>query len=509
MTGLKRQVLDFIREEKLLAPGEQVLVGVSGGPDSLCLFHLLVDAAPELGIEVLAAHLNHLIRGSEADADAQFVADLSAQWGVRCVVGTCDVPALARERRLAIEEAARQARYAFLAEAAHRMGAQRIAVAHNADDQSETVLMHWLRGAGLAGLRGMLPATRVADLRLPISAEIADNRWLIRPLLNTPRRAIEQYCQEHGLTPRFDRSNLDTTLYRNKLRHELLPYLEREYKPRFREILRRSARVIRDDYDLLCSLRDRAWEQVIRTESARGVAFDLTSWRELHPALQRATVRLAVERLRRNLRDVSFEHVETAVRVGRKGTVGAQATLPRGLVLTVGYDMLSIADAETTVPAPSITLEVERAPVAVPGLTTLPGDLYVETQVIARESLPSGWEQNDDPWRAFLDAAVVGKRVALRRRRPGDRFCPLGMGGRHKQLSDFLINAKMPAPWRDTLPLLVRDDDEIMWVCGLRVDERARVRQDTSWVLVIRMWRERHCAQTWRKDDSRSFGATE
>lgn len=489
---LESKVLAFVKEEGLLAPGERVVIGVSGGPDSLCLLHLLVRAAPELGVEVHAAHLNHLIRGPAADADAQFVANLAASWGVPCTVEAYDVPALARERKLAMEEAARQARYAFLAQVAQRIGARRIAVAHNADDQSETVLMHWLRGAGLAGLRGMLPATRMSDLRLSVSAEEVEGVWLIRPLLEVPRVEIERYCREHGLTPRFDRSNLDTTLYRNKLRHELLPYLEREYKPRFREILRRSARVIRDDYDLLCSLRDRAWAQVVRAESEQAVTFDLAAWRQLHPALQRATLRRAVERLRRNLRDVSFVHVEAAMRVGLRGGVGARVTLPRGLMLIVGYDTLSVADADMVQPPDFAALSVERAALTVPGLTKLPDGLRVETQLLAVGELPPDWEHNQDPWRAFLDADVVGERPALRRRRPGDRFCPLGMGGRHKRLSEFLINARVPARWRDAVPLLVRYDDEIMWVCGWRVDERARVRQDTTRVLAVRLWHDDH-----------------
>lgn len=485
--SVQSDVRAFIRREQLLSPGDRVVVGVSGGSDSLCLLHLLWSSRDALGIEPHAAHLNHLIRGQDAEADARFVTDLAARWGVPCTAEARDVPAVAREQKLSIEEAARRVRYAFLSDVAHQTGATRIAVGHNADDQSETVLMHWLRGAGLAGLRGMLPATRMADLRLVVRTETAGGLWLIRPLLETTRADIERYCETQGLIPRFDRSNLDTTLYRNKLRHELLPYLERDFKPRFREILRRSARVIRDDYDLLSSLCDRAWTRVMRKISRVAVTFDLEPWRALHPSLQRATLRQAVQHLRWSLRDVSFEHIEAAVTIGREGIVGARATLPRGVMLTVGYKTLLVAEADFAPPPDFCALNVASVPLTVPGVTHLPGGGQVRIAIVSRTELPLDWSQNADPWRAFLDAAVVGKSLYLRQRRDGDRFCPLGLGGRHKLVSELLVNAKVPSCWRDQVPLLIREDGEIMWICGWHVDERARVRDETSKVAIIHL----------------------
>jgi tRNA(Ile)-lysidine synthase len=489
---LQREVVAFIHRERLLSPGDRVVVGVSGGPDSLALLHLVHACREQLGIEVHAAHLNHLIRGTEADQDAQFVADVASAWDIPCTVVARDVPAFARDHRLALEEAARRVRYAFLAEVAQSVGGSRIAVGHNADDQSETVLMHWLRGAGLAGLRGMLPATPLADLRLSVPRAELRGMWLVRPLLETPRKEIEQYCQQHNLHPRFDRSNLDTTLYRNKLRHELLPLLEQEYKPHLAEILRRSAQVFRADYDLLRQLRDSAWQDIVRTTSSQAVVFDRSAWASLHLSLQRATVRRAVMFLRKSLRDVNFSHVDAAVSVGRQGIVGLQATLPHGVVLTVGYETLTLAD-EAYAPAPDFPsmagglVSPRRVALAIPGIVVLSERATVEAQLVLRADLPYGWSENRDSWRAFLDVAVLGERAYLRGRRPGDRFCPLGMGGQHKLVSEFLVNEKIPAGWRDRIPLLVREDGEIMWVCGWRLDERARVTSDTTRVAVVRL----------------------
>lgn len=487
------KVRQFTIAERLIERGETVVVGVSGGPDSLCLLHVLCRLRDELSLTIHVAHLNHLIRGKEAVADARFVARLAEEWELPCTVEERDVPRLARESRLAIEEAARQARYAFLAQVALKLGARKIAVAHNADDQAETVLMHWLRGAGLAGLRGMLPATPMNELRL--EAAWPDHPpldlLLIRPLLEVPRVEIEAYCRQHGLEPRFDRSNLDTTYFRNKLRHELLPYLEREFKPRFREILRRSARVIRDDYALLRDILMETWPRVVASESERAVVFALETWRELHPSLQRSTLREAVHRLRRSLRNINFVHVEDAVQVARRGPTGAQATLPQGLMLTVGYETLTVGDGDY-VPLPdwpALMEDVGLLPLRVPGETPLPDSPWqLEARLLDRRELPPHWEDNPDPWQAFLDFQRVGDELFLRRRRVGDRFQPLGMGGRGKLVSHFMTNAKIPRPWRDLVPLVV-NRQHVVWVCGWRLDERARVREDTQRVLHLRFRR--------------------
>ena len=484
---LAREVVDYIRREALVERGDTVVTGVSGGPDSLCLLHVLAACRAELGIEIHVAHLNHQLRGAAAEADAQFVAVLASQWGLACTVEARDVGAVAREHKMAIEEAARRTRYAFLLRVARRAGAGRIAVAHNADDQTETVVMHWLRGAGLAGLRGMLPATPMSALRLFGPPAEGEPTWLIRPLLETPRAEVERYCEAHGLAPRFDRSNLDTTLFRNKLRHELIPYLERAYKPNFSAIVRRSARVIRDDYDLLCEMRDRAWRETVCRATSEAVILRREAWRALHPSLQRGIIRRAVRHLRHSLRDLGFEHVEAALQAGLEGEVGTEATLPAGLTWRVGYRTITLAGAGFRPAADFPALHVDRVELRAPGATPLPGDGEATVRLLAREELPAGWAHNADPWRAYLDAEVTGTDLALRRRQEGDRFCPLGLGGQHKLVSELLVNEKVPALWRDQIPLLVRGDGEIMWVCGQRIDERAKVRAETSLVMAVQL----------------------
>jgi len=443
------------------------------------------------------------MRGEEANADADFVAQLAADWGIPATIASADVPGLARLHKLAPEEAARRARYAFLARAADQIGARTIAVAHNADDQTETVLMHWLRGSGLAGLRGMLPATPIGDLRLEIrdwklgtrspmaglESPISNLKSLVlvRPLLDIPRADIETYCDQHALKPRFDRSNLDTTYFRNRLRHELIPYLE-TYNVNIRDIVRRSASVIAADYELLREQLEATWDQVVRAESDHAVVFDLEGWRMLPLALRRSTIREAIHRLRRALRNIDFVHVEHAVEVLARSETGAQATLPQGLMLTIGYDTFTIAgEGFRDLPDLPLLRTEHGVPVALPGRTRLPGsDWTLVVEVAPRPSVSDNDLAAARSWEAYLDAGAVGSSPALRPRRPGDRFCPLGLSGQSKRLNEFMINEKIPAAWRDQVPLLINEDGQIVWVCGWRPDERARVTQGSERVVWLR-----------------------
>ncbi|MFC2031408.1 tRNA lysidine(34) synthetase TilS [Chloroflexota bacterium] len=499
-----KQILTTIEKYHLLMPGDTVVAGVSGGPDSLCMLHVLRGLKTAWQLTLIVAHLHHGLRGADADADAGFVQATARGWGLSCVVERCDVQALADEQGLALEEAARLARYRFLGHLAQTEAAHAIAVAHNADDQSETVLMHWMRGAGMAGLRGMLPLTDLHEYRLhssPVVGRASGQRAagdevgtpvrLIRPLLEVERADIEAYCQLYGLEPRFDRSNLDTSLFRNWLRHEVLPLMA-QHNPSVRRVIRRSARLIADDYALLRSLLEGAWRDVVKEETTYRIRFDLQAWRALPVSLQRSTIREAIHRLRRSLRNISFVHVENALQVARDGPTGSQATLPRNLALRVGYRSLYVAHKDDFGPPPDwplLSTGAEPARVRVPGDTPLVGsDWVLRVEESCLVNLPSEWETNQDPWRACIEPPCLGEKLWLRTRRPGDRFQPLGMGGSSVNLGNFLTNHKVPSSVRARLPLLATEK-RIVWVCGQRLDERSKLGPDSTAALVLQLLR--------------------
>lgn len=496
MIDVYQRVQDTIQAYGLLNPGEQVVVGVSGGPDSLSLLHVLRRLRKAHRVQLHVAHLNHGTRGKASRADAEFVEGIADDWKLPVTIEKQDVPRLAEEHGLAFEEAARRVRYAFLAQVAATIGAKKIAVGHNADDQAETVLMHFLRGSGLAGLRGMLPLAPLADYRLLepfLASPISSHQLpaLIRPLLDVPRADIEAYCADHDLMPRFDRSNLDTTYFRNRLRYELLPELE-TYNPNIREILRHTATVVAADYDLMVEQREKAWKRIVREERADAIVFDLTEWQTLPMALQRATLRHATYRLRQSLRDVTFVHVENARHIALNGETGKQATLPMGLALTVGYESITIGEAAETGPPPDEPLLWSDVPLAVPvpGALPLPeSDWVLEAAILER------WDMReitspDHPWTAYFDADALAEPIQLRTRRPGDRFAPYGMEGHSVKVSELMINLKIPAAWRDDVPLLVAGG-EVAWVCGRRIAEGVTVKAGTSLVMRFRFERTR------------------
>ena len=476
-----RQAID---RHGLLVGGGTVVVGVSGGPDSLCLLHVLSRLSGAYGIELHLAHLDHRIRGVESQEDAAFAARLAGEWGLPATIEACDVPQLARESKLAIEEAARQSRYSFLGRVALAVGARRIAVGHHADDQTETIVMHWLRGAGLAGLRGMLPQTKLGEMRLDAAwpDRPALDLKLIRPLLETPRTEIETYCREHGLKPRFDHSNLDTTYYRNRLRHELIPYLE-SYNPNIREVLRRSAQVISGDHDFLQAELERVWPAVVSSESGAAITFSLARWRALPTSQQRSTLREAIHRLRKSLRNINWIHIENALSALRAKPAGTQVTLPQGLMLSIGYHDFTVADEGYVPEVAWPLLLAESLPVAVPGVTELPDSGWcLEAAIIEREDFSEDHLDNPNPWQAFLDYESTGAELVLRQRRPGDRFQPLGLGGHEKSLHTFMIDHKILRSLRGFVPI-VASPRHIVWVAGWRVDERAKITAETERIL--------------------------
>ena len=497
--------------------GATIVVGVSGGADSLCLLHVLKGLQAQFQLCLHIAHLNHCLRRTESDEDMVFVALLAMDWGIPCTIKAVDVADIARRRRQSLEEAARQVRYGFLADVALQRGATTVTVGHNADDQSETILMHMLRGTGLVGLRGMLPLVDLESLRMirdnlpgqPSNARIE----LARPLLSVPRTEIDKYCRAQNLVPRFDRSNLDVTFFRNRLRRELLPLLE-TYNPNIKAVLRRTADVVATDYELLATLRDETWSRVTTEESERTICFDLAGWRGLPLSLQRATIRQAAYRLRPQLRDVDYVHIKQAVQVARRGATGAQATLPQGLQLSVGYKIVRLTDARQRPPVPDWPLlwGDKPVPVVISGKTELAAREICEPEpATARQGGvsspwylevspwkgdPAGTLTNTDRWLAYLDADELGPQSALRRRRPGDRFQPLGMSGRRVEITDFMINAKVPRLWRDHIPLLVHkrpgstESEEIAWLVGWRIDERVKVTPRTRRIIRLRWFQD-------------------
>jgi tRNA(Ile)-lysidine synthase len=475
------QMRATIDAHNLLVRGGRVVVAISGGPDSLCLLHALLGLREEWQLQLHVAHLNHGLR-QEAEADAAYVARLAAGWHLPHTVGYADVRALAEAERRSLEEAARMARYRFLAQVACTVQAGTVAVGHNADDQVETVLMHCLRGSGLAGLRGMRrrsawPGAARGGCPPPI---------LVRPLLDVPRAAIEAYLQEHHLQPRIDRTNVEVTYLRNRIRHQLLPTLE-TYNPRIRRLLHHTADLLADDYAYLQRALDEAWPRLLLAELAEAILFHLDAFRGLAPSLQRGALRRAVCGLRPGLRDLSWVHVERARRAALLAPTGTTITLPAGLVLELGYDRLILHPTGRPFREPgAVALAGDERPLRVPGATELaPGGWVLEADL---SDTPPPAEALGPPERAglCLDADRAGWNLRLRTRQAGDRLQPRGLGGHSKSVKDLMIDVKIPQAERDQVPLLVSEHG-ILWIVGWRASEIGAPGPETRRFLHLRL----------------------
>lgn len=338
MAARQEQVLAFCDRYALLPTGSTIVVAVSGGPDSLCLLHLLLRLAPERRLRLHVAHLDHRLRPDSAD-DAEFVVRTAGAWQIPVSVDQADVGTIAREQRRGIEETARAVRSRFLLERAQAIGATAIALGHTADDQAETVVLRLLRGAGPGGLAAMRPRRPAnAQNHVPNQSPIV----LIRPLLETSRAEVEAYCLEHQLAPRYDSSNESPIFTRNRVRGYIIPLLK-TYNPTIVATLGRTARVCAEEDELLSELTEQVWAEVAQID-ASGVAFDRQRWNRLHRALQRRLVRKAALLLAAEA-ELEAKHIDAilaAIAANRR-----RVQLPRGLWFVIGRTRLKLICAET------------------------------------------------------------------------------------------------------------------------------------------------------------------
>ena len=470
---MQQQFHSILQHNCLVVPGKPLVVGVSGGPDSLCLLDLL----HRLGYPLVVAHFNHQLR-PEADADARRVEALAGELGLAYACGSQDVAAYALENSLTTEEAARELRYRFLFAQARQVGAHAVAVGHTADDQVETVLMHLLRGAGLDGLTGM--SYRL--LPNPWDAEIA----LVRPLLGFWREDVLAHIAGSGIEASQDASNLDRTYHRNRLRHELIPLLE-NYSPQVRRSLWRTAEVLRQDADWLEACLKPAWEQFALERGPGYLRLAPAVFREQPLAAQRRLLRKAIAALLPGLRDVGFDAVERGRTFVLEPRDRGQCSLVGGLFLLREGGQLWLSSWGAGLPAagsPQL-LSDGPYPVPLPGEVSLAdGWVLAASEVIELDRVRQLVYANRDPFLAWLDLDALQGSLQVRPRRPGDRIMPLGMGGHSIKISDIMVNAKIPQRLRPAWPMLCAGE-QIVWVPGCRQGAAGSVSESTQRVVRI------------------------
>ena len=457
---MRKIVENTILKYHMLAKGDQVVIGVSGGPDSIALLHLLCQLKQAWQLDLVVAHFDHLLR-SESSGEAEFVRGFAGELGLEFFTERGYVREYAQKNGLSIQVAARELRYDFLERVADKTRSQKIAIAHHLDDQGETIVMNFLRGPSPRGLAGIPPV----------------RGKIIRPLIDVTRGEIEEYIKNNQLATVEDHSNYDKKYFRNRVRLEIIPGLK-EYNPNLMAGLVKGGEIFREEDLYLEQLTEVLFNKNCIFESDKILSVSYGIYKELPLAIKRRFLRKCFIKLVDSSREMGFDEVERVATWLDKPVSGKLLEWPSGIKIKYSQGRISIGKFESVLEEDNgadFQLAVPRS-----GQIEINSDLFrAEVVKIEEVELKGG-----DPWTVFLDADKIFFPLIIRNRRDGDRFYPLGVGGR-KKLKDFFIDLKIPKEKRDEILLVTSLEGEIIWVMGLRIDERYKVTEATKKILKL------------------------
>ncbi len=458
------KIIDTIKNNNMLNQGDKVIVAVSGGPDSMCLLHVLMNLRDSFSLKLVAAHVNHGLRGSEADEDENYVREFCKINGIAFSSIKADIHKISIERNVSCETAGRDFRYEFFQKLKVENNADKIAIAHNLNDQAETVLMRIIRGAGLEGLGGIKPVREGV---------------YIRPLLFCSRDEIEQYCINNNLEPRIDKTNFENIYARNKIRLELVPYIQKNFNRDIIGTLSRIAENSRVDSDYLEEISEKMYKRYCTIKEDR-VIISKEGFLD-HEAVVTRVIRKAFLCLIGNLNNFERLHICQILEL-QKGATGKMTMLPNELIAVNCYGDIHISRKIKELRASfdtNVVYNLHTGQNYIPdlGLKIIIGRIpYTGEQYPISENIK------------YFDGDKVSNNITLRFRRNGDRFNPLGMTGSRK-LKDIFIDMKVPREERNMIPLICFNDN-IGWIAGYKISNNFKIDSSTKEILIIKMERE-------------------
>jgi tRNA(Ile)-lysidine synthase len=457
--GFLASVEATIRRYAMLDDGDTVVVGVSGGPDSVALLHILASLAANRSLRLVVAHLNHKLRGIAADQEAAFVRTLADRSGLPGEIRSQDAAKFALEERLSLQEAARTMRYAFYDEVAAKYSAGKIALGHHGDDNAESVLIHLLRGTGPLGLTGIPPVR---------------NGRIIRPLMGVTRRQILAFLRRGGFEYMQDCSNADVKYLRNRIRQELLPYLRERYNPNIASALNRLSSILRDEENFWKETVEQIFQDLLLEQAPGRVTLPINGVANLRPALRHRLVRHVILSVKGDLRRLACVHVEAVDRLVQASESWGHLDLPSGVKVIRDRQEISFF---SKLPEEIVSFEYD-----IPGIqTTLIKEIGVVIKLSQCHRSEAPHPKTLPPMTALFDLATVTFPLKARSLKPGDRFRPLGMGGLQK-VKSFFINQKVPRSKRRRCPILL-SREKIIWVGGYRTDDSVKITEKTERIL--------------------------
>ena len=452
---LIQEIEKFIIDNNLINKNDKIVVGVSGGPDSLCLLYVLNELKIKYDLSLIVVHVNHMIR-QEADYEEKFVEQTANTLNLPFFSKKIDIINEAKINKQSTEEYARNVRYNFFEEIRKREGANKIAVAHNLNDTVETTLMNIIRGCGIEGLCGITAFSGV----------------IIRPLLNTSREKIEKYCLDNKLTPMIDKTNLETVYTRNKIRKIVLPSLK-GINPDIINSISRMNNILKEEKELIDEIVEKEYSEV-RLKCEKLVLnkerFNLTS-----ESLKRRILRKAIYEFRNSLKDISFVSIENAIDIIKEAQNGNIIKISDDVKIIVNYNKLNFVKSIDKIEKFVYELNV-------PGRTYIDElGTYIDCEIKNADEVPDTIKDKNEK---IFDIEKTGKKLYVRNRKDGDTFFPTGMTG-SKKIKDFLSDNKISTDERDKIPLIT-SNDEIIWVVGLRSSRKFLKDKQTKEVIILK-----------------------
>jgi len=454
-SALVSKVKVTLKKHHLLKSGDRVLVSVSGGPDSVALLSILMELRENFKWDLEVAHVNHKLRGKESEKDLEFAKKLAAKYGLKFNSTSVNTKKFANDKKLSLEDAARQIRYDFLEKTAQKIKADKIALGHTQNDQAETVLMRLFRGAGTLGLAG-----------IPIKRD-----KLVRPLLEVNREEVLKYLKQNKLSYRIDKTNLTDKFLRNKIRHKLLTWLKNEINPEIISTLNRTATILNEIEQFLDKETKKIFEKLAQA-SKNKILINRQKFSNLENIFKKNLVRYCWTNLTAEIYPLEFKQVERVLALVKAGQVGKRVNLKSGYWAELNSKHLVIFKKQPN---------KYKIPVKFPGEFRLNGH-NLKAQIIVRKKLPEKIRIKSEN-QAYLDWEKLKGPLNLRGYLPGDKFKPLGMKGNQK-LSDFFVNSKIPRHKREEI-LLLTSKKKIAWIVGQRISEEFKITNKTKKVLAL------------------------
>lgn len=457
---MKKKFKEIVKGGNLFSSNDRVLIGVSGGVDSMVLLDLMINLSSDLKFEIGVAHLNHGVRGIEADGDMELVKDICMKHNVLFYTKTVDMEGYGKQNKLTPEEAGRVLRYCFFEDLKNKYKYNKLALAHNMNDQAETIMMRIMRGTGIDGIRGM--------------TESHNN--LIRPLISVSRTEIEEYAKTENVRYRTDSTNLETIYGRNKIRLELLPYIEKEFNPKISESLVRLSRVISEDLDYINQQVADIVERLV-SEKDNCIIFSINDFKKIDIRLQNRVLRQCLKTIQENLTGIEEKHIILFKKFIFDSKTGKLHDIKNGIKAKCEYDKCVIGKFKENKTYYEYQLNE---------LFELDNELFkIESEIINVENIKN---YSKDLFVKCFDYDKISYALKIRNRRNGDKIRLLGMNG-SKKLKDLFMDLKIPKDKRDNIPLLVTED-EIVWVIGYRISDNFKITNSTRKVLKIKILKQ-------------------